>query len=469
MTELRRLSTLNMPFVFLSTLVNGNSCEIIELDGRLDHDVLRQAIAAAVRRHPVLNSRLRRRFLAYYWEEAENELPIDLRIEQDSGDGPAALHRRLMDNIWAEPLDLYNGRPARFHLTETQQGRSYLQLVTTHVWSDARAGYCLANDIATAYTALAEGRVPDMVRVDLSDRESTRILMGQAPESSWAYRFKALRCILRDLVANDRGLMLPRRRRGRTDTMKLELGADLLDRLRQGARQQGVTVHALLSTAMVRACQAQNVAKAGGSATEGGGIYRLLDLFSLRGYAREDAGDLYDTMVVPFCVRIDGSQSDDDMIADVARELERLKRGEIFTELFRQELYCLSAAMLPKRFATALVTRLIAKGNVVVTNPGPIPYAIDRFGAVPVADFHSFSQLFPPGRVMCIFSTFRQRLRLIVVYDTACFADIEQEFVRPFLMQVDRIVAHCLAGKALAAPTPEAAPAAAATAAAVSA
>src|SRR5687767_10076126 len=77
----RSLPPLNQLFLTLVRAVgNGNSCELFELEGRLDQEILRRAIACALRRHPVLNSTLEKSWFRPSWRPAPRELPVDVRI-----------------------------------------------------------------------------------------------------------------------------------------------------------------------------------------------------------------------------------------------------------------------------------------------------------------------------------------------------------------------------------------------------
>ncbi len=431
MARTRKTGPFNSPFLLLSGLVNGNSCEIIELDGHLDHEMLKRALAAAIARHPLLQSRLERTMTGGRWVRDQQDAPPDLRIARLATSDPEATRKRLVANIWDEPLDLTAGRPARFHLTETPDG-SILQLVTHHISSDARSGYRFAHDIANAYTALSEGRMPDTTVIDCPEPPDAMALEGQ-DRSTGALVARALSMIGRDLFSRAKGQLFPRRRGG-SDIGKIDLGGERLAAVKRAAKRRGVTVHALLLAATVRACQAHDRARGRNDRR----VYPLLDMVSLRPYAGGRADDLYDTMVVPVGIRLDGRLDDESLIRAAAAEIRRLKSGDVFAELWRQKLYGWSAAPLPKNFATRLVLAFLIKGNIICSNPGPIPYEIERFGPVAVRDFWSFSQLFPPGRVTFTFSTYRDRLRMIMVHDPVAFPDGEiEDFARTLISALD--------------------------------
>ena len=105
------MGPLNRVYWYYDQMVNANSCEWIEIDGRLDIDTLRQAAHILAQRHPVLNSRLHVGLpWRFEWVGDVGHLPIDIRFEQvdaachpsghprppggeDLGRTPAAAHR----------------------------------------------------------------------------------------------------------------------------------------------------------------------------------------------------------------------------------------------------------------------------------------------------------------------------------------------------------------------------------------
>lgn len=437
------LATLNLPFYLCSLILNANSCEFLELDGVPDPKLLRQALQAAVGRHPSLNSRIRRRGLRAFWQRSDKDEPIELHWHDLSSADAATLHQHFLHNIWGpgQALDLHQQRAARFHLTVTRDG-SVLQLITTHVWSDARAGYRLSHEICQAYSALHAGQAPAESEISVPVRNSEHLLRESLAGREADYRSAALRALAHEINTPATGLSVPPGR-GPNDFCKVDLGAEFLTRLRQAARRRGVTVHALITAALVLACRDHDRAQG----IHEPRLHQIHDLFSMRklGHGGEPGctDDLYDTMVLPFDVNFDTSLSSDALIGEAMAKLEKLKSGGIFIEYFKIALLVKLLSFLPKRWGIPWAVRNFLTGNVMCTNPGPVPYAIDALGDLTVTDFYSFSQLFPPGRIMLVFSTFRDRLRLITVYDELAFpADVRAEFITPLLTHLECIIAE---------------------------
>src|SRR5690606_11240978 len=117
---------LNALFDALADVVAPNSCDIVVIDGQLDGERLRAAIATTLARHPVLCRPL---------AGGEGTPPVDLRFHGLADDEPTRVDRHLLGLVWDEPL-APTGRPVRFHVTRTPT-RSYLQTIHTHVCADA--------------------------------------------------------------------------------------------------------------------------------------------------------------------------------------------------------------------------------------------------------------------------------------------------------------------------------------------
>lgn len=419
----------------LLTLGNLNSCELLELEGRLDHERLRAALLQALARHPVLNSRLKPRFMrAFDCEISPEPLPLDVRFARCATDEPAAVHSLLLGNIWQESFDVTAGRPVRFHLLETPS-RSYLQIITVRLYNDAKAGYRLAHDIAESYTALEFGNAYDTTPIDVPDRGTASLFTRHLPfRKRLRHALGAVKLFVLDLLRPDVSMPIPDTRRGELDFAKVDFGAELLEGLRRRAKQEKVTVHALLALALFKVWRA--------SSPKGGSRrwLRVLDNFSLRHMTRDNADELYETLVVPYSVRLPGSGADAEVLAEMMGQLNHWKSGEILTELYRVRLYTALARFSPLRLSSALITRYVAKSNIVMSNPGPVPYPLERFGSVPIADFINFSQLFPPSRVMLIFSTFRNRLRALVVWDRNAYPHgPERELTAPLRSRLEEL------------------------------
>ena len=136
---MKPLSTLNTLFLFLSEMVNGNSCEMITIDGNVDVVILAEAMRDVVAAHPHLRTQIVKRGRRYYKVPAADLIQIPIEDRYFTG-GADELNRFLANSIWCTPpVDVFNGPPLRILLTRTGR-QTHLQVLSSHVWSDAKAG-----------------------------------------------------------------------------------------------------------------------------------------------------------------------------------------------------------------------------------------------------------------------------------------------------------------------------------------
>lgn len=408
------LSPLNQLYRNLSFVVSANSCEWIVLDRSLDLDRLREAAIALVRAHPVLNSVQTKRGLLYYWEELDGPITVDIRHKKVPAMTPDELHRRLVDNIHREPLPLVRERPWRIHVTESPGGRTWLQIITTHVFSDGRSANIVARDLAAAYSAAVSGRVWHPAPVG-EVRDPMALFTPHLPEKEKKrLRRAAVKAVIKDAVTPCVGLKVDRVPRGETAVQFFDYGATVWNRLKAGSRRVDMSVHPFILAGVLRTIEQLNRDRGVRSPR-----IRIVDNFSLRRFAkqRETIDDLYDALATPYTVDFTLTEDNTALVNQIRRKLDALKQGEILRELYRAQLYLQAGLLSHKKSATQLVTRFVVKSNVVCTNIGPVPEDFDAFGDSRVEDYYSFSQMFPPGELMFLFSTYRGRLRVVLLHD----------------------------------------------------
>ncbi|VAW95377.1 hypothetical protein MNBD_GAMMA22-52 [hydrothermal vent metagenome] len=435
----RPLTTLNYPFFFLSRVVNANSCEYIELEGYVNKAQLTEAITKALKIHPLLNCTLRRKIISYEWfEDTSRELPISIEFHDCSDFQQSKLNDQLLNNVWERAIDHFTERAVRFHVTKIVNG-TIIQIVSSHLTSDAKSGFRLVFDIANCYSGINVRSSTNTDLIDVANRNSDKLFISNIPKKTrFFYAIKALSSICLDIIRPDIGLDSRKVARGKTKILKTELGKELLLDLKQYSRNRNLTLHSLFSLAMLRVREQYNH-NFGVSEK----IFRLLDLFSLRKFSNNNVDHLYDVMVIPFNTRLSPKWSDEKVLNYMVDHLKNLNSGAIMIELYRQKIYSIIGRLSPNyKFATNTLCKLVVKGNVILTNPGIIPYEIEYFGQHKVVDFYNYSQLFPPGRVMFIFNTFRDDLRMITLYDENALSsdEVSELLVEPILSYLKMLV-----------------------------
>lgn len=422
-------SPLNQMYRYMSMLVNANSCEWIVLNGHLDIKRLRRAARAVARRHWVLNSFQRRKGLGFAWETWSDEAEMDIRYERLPPMSDEERHQHLVHNIWQEQLPLTQGRPWRIHVSEDDNGRTWLQVITTHVFTDGRSANIVARDLAHAYTAAEGDNIPELDPEAPRDPERDPFKLFTQDLSTADKRGlvgDALKAIVSDATAPCDRLALKKGPVGKTGVLFFDFGADTWQRVRRAGKHVGLSVHPFLLGAVLRSIQRWNQKR--GKQTR---ILRVIDNFTLRRFNQEPhVQDIYDVFAIPYSLDYQLDQDDKSLLKQIKTKLDVLKKGAIRKELYRQWLYMSSSLLSPKVLATRLLIKFVVRSNIICTNIGPVPEDFDRFGDASVDEYYSFSQMFPPGEMMFLFSTYRGSLRTVLLYDTNKITQQEaQQFV----------------------------------------
>jgi hypothetical protein len=251
-----------------------------------------------------------------------------------------------------------------------------------------------------------------------------------SPASRLRHFCSAVARIVRDLVTHERGTSIAGGDHSSRAFLKHGFAAATFEHATRRGRELGTSLHPVLVTATIRAWAIRQHGQAGVA-----GSYRIADMYSFRDLLGPTFKDAYETLVVPFFPRVVLRKDSASTILSLKRLLDGEKSGAIFAELYRQRLYRIFGRLLPTKFAVQLVGRLIAKTELIITNPGIIDVKSSRFGDSDIVDFYSFSQLFPPGQMMIVFNTFRGELRATIIYNARRFSGSE---VADFAEMIER-------------------------------
>lgn len=447
----RALGRLNQLFTHLNLLCNANSCDWIELEAKPDLVLLKRAIEHVIDRHPMARSIRYRRGLGYGWRHLDRRLPIELEERESTLTDPIALRAQLLKNAWDRRVPEEDGHPFRFFYTRTPD-RHVLQIITTHIYTDGKAANLFSGDIAETYGRLVAGQPLDHGMIDLPERDHDRLfLAGLSPLRRLGLFWRGMTGFLRDLMRPAGRLAFDRVPSGDTDVLMQELPAHLFEGLKRQCAMRDITLHPLLLLAVLRTCERD--AEIQGSPLRH--PMRIVDNFSLRRFVIAPAMErLYDCVSVPYTMTIDHRQDDDAVLKGFFEDIEALKQGEILRELYRLRLLFWSTAPLPKAPMMRMACDAL-RANVICTNVGVIDKRLESFGPVAVRSYYSFPQLLPPGELMYQISSFRGRLRLLVLYDRGQMdeAAARRRFIDPFLGYLERLAAQ----PSVAAPEPVAA------------
>lgn len=419
------LSPVAESFWHLSRLMNTHSAELLTVKGRLSEERLAGALEEVCARHPLTTARLSLRGLKRPEWRAGPPCAPSLEVltlpegstgfQGAEGRWRGPLPEVLRRLVWeSEAIDPIREPPARFVLL-WEGGLSHLMVIAPHLCTDAHAGALLLSELLESYgDANLEERAlapaPLMVEDPLS-------LSHLPPLKRATLALIGLKRLLRDLITRGSGVseVSGDGDRGRTLLTVSSRDPEELSRALKVAKRAGLTAHVLFTKALMNRERAQREARHSS--------LRLADLIALAPlYPEPRRAALmcrFDVLVLPHVVNHDLTAPLEGYQADFKEVLTRLKAGEALAELYRLRFYNALARLLPIRFMSGLLFRFVLKTTTTTTNPGPVRAPLERCGPHEVLDFINFPQLSPPARLGVIYSTFRGRLRLMILHDEA--------------------------------------------------
>jgi len=436
----RKTSMLNNLFAFLNCLVNGNSCMYFELSKKIDLDVLQASVDILVRRHALLNCGFKSSMFSYRWSDDKPLDPVVVNHQKIEVGNRDAMIRHLTNNAWGERFDLAHERQLRVYYVE-YNGGAVVQLVPNHILADGRAADLLMADLASIYHQLAANNcdVDDLaasVKCDYAE-SSVQLFAGHMSKGErLAYTMAALKNIVSDIFRPAHGIFVKKSSRGNTRVHVETVDDKLFVMMKSRLKANGFTVHPMLVSAVLRAIEEFNDSK--GFKAES---LRVSDMFSMLPFADQNLTGVYDCFVVPFTSYYTLKKNNLEMMNQVRDTVGRYKSGGIFEELFRQNIYALTGKFSPKKLATYLVIKYIAKSNVIISNPGRVKFDIPDMGNAEIVNYTSFSQLFPPAKIFFLFSSFKGALRLNILYDENAFdeGDVSNVIAKSFVRHLHQM------------------------------
>ena len=436
-----KLSTSNKLYVYLSELVNGNSCEMLEVDGDVNIERLRYALRCVVEKHDNLRAIIVEENREIYRKVRNGTIEIPIEVSERSFDSLEELQSYLADNIWRNPaFNLGVDAPIKVKITKVA-GCSYIQFITTHVWADARSGYLLIADIVNFYNRRESSSI---LGVDLNSSPKLSTFDKNVQAVAKKYKIQlgwlpAIGSLIGGCFGNGSKLSVNQCEDQDTQFYLHKFSSpQKLVEIKDHAKSLGTTVHSILVPAIIDACRAHDLDR---------GVirksYHLHDLFSVRAYGDSTNQGLYDNFVLPFEYSIKWDEDPNIMVSKVNDEINKVKNGGVFIEYNMIERILWLLKYLPKRKTIDFIYKYFLSGNILCTNPGVIPFEYSKLGDTKILDFYSFSQLFPPGKIMFVFNTFRKVLRISVVYDRNALSRLEvKKIVNSFESSLERMLSN---------------------------
>lgn len=228
-----------------------NESVTLKLKGTVDRAALVAAIQSVFRRHDALRSTFSADgMLMHIHPDLNVEVPILDLTGKDAEAQDTALQALLVQHV-TKTFDLESGPFVRAHLVALAQGSTHLVITAHHIVCDGWSIDVIMKDIGKVYSALVEGRSPDLETaqsiIDYAQAEAEWARSPEAKESQdfWLNTFADGIPVL-DLPADHPRAAVRGVRGGRIDR---PLPLTLTESLRELAREQGATFVNLLLAA----------------------------------------------------------------------------------------------------------------------------------------------------------------------------------------------------------------------------
>ncbi|AOT08534.1 hypothetical protein [Pseudoalteromonas luteoviolacea] len=370
---------------------NANSCDLAILEGHYDMQVLSTSIDKIASLHPIMQSRIVRKGLKYYWKYDEMLYPEKLELDwsdcfQDAEQWHAALRQYVIDN----PVDPYSGSPVKFVYIRFRQ-RSALLFISSHTASDARSGYILFEQLNSLLLNQPLPRKDNSFCEEhmLFDRVKVKALL------------KASAKLAVDLCKSKKAIAVKGSEQWRVDYH--DFGLEATEALKNWSNQHQVSVNVALNYILNKALN-------------DGHKYTVLETMSLRGLAKKDLAASYNNLIMPFGSEIGGESY---WIKAYQARLQELKLGGYKVHQAEQRIQSYSINLVPKCALKLLVEgykRLFLNGNVILSNLGKLEFDLNYIGSLKILDVYNFSVPLPPAGLALVASTYNGRLRISFAY-----------------------------------------------------
>ncbi|WP_394842175.1 amino acid adenylation domain-containing protein [Pendulispora brunnea] len=231
-----------------------NMAAAVRLDGPLDTGLVERCVTEIVRRHEVLRTTFEavdgQPSQVIHPESAQRVPVVDLSGLAASEREPEA--RRLIERESRRPFDLVNGPLLRLLLLRIGPNEHVLVWVVHHIVFDGWSTHLVLQEFAVLYAALAAGKPSPLADLalqyaDFADWQRRRaeagVLISQL--AYWSQKLAGQDGILE--LPTDRPRPAIQRHRGARYFFRVP--GELVDRLRDRAKQQGTTLYTVLLAA----------------------------------------------------------------------------------------------------------------------------------------------------------------------------------------------------------------------------
>ncbi|KZN45260.1 hypothetical protein [Pseudoalteromonas luteoviolacea] len=366
---------------------NANSCDLLILDGQYDMEVLATSVDQIARTHPVLQSRIVRKGLKYYWQYDALLYPPKLYLDwSDRYSDVEQWHKALRQYAIDNPIDPFAGSPLKFVYIRFKH-LSAMLFLSSHAASDARSGYILFEQL---HSILNKQTFPEE---DNSFCEE-HLIFDRVKLNAI---LKAGKYLVSELFKPSAKITIEDSSNWSVDYY--DFGTAATESLVRWARQHQVSVNVALNYVLNKALNK-------------GEKYTIIETISIRGIAKQDLASSYNNLIMPFGSEVGG---DSCWVQAYQARLQNLKREGYKVHQAEQRIQSYSINLMPK-FALKLLVNcykhLFLRGNVILSNLGRLDFDLSYIGEHKIVDTYNFSVPLPPAGLALVVSTYKEKLRI---------------------------------------------------------
>lgn len=444
------LDGLSEAYVHLRDLANVNTNQIMVVTGRIDANLLERSVRQAVGRIPLLRARPLRGPARLQHDAFTTSMRF-VDCQETAGEcdfADASFRRRLMAFTHEHRLDWRERPPVQVLLVHSASGdSSCVYLSTHHGVADARSDSLLLRMIIDHYAALSGARPGPASAPPLPYEALPAIRPDWYRPTQRALRWlRGVGSVAADMFLRDVGLRVPLRGSrwegraadpaiGELDFHHGVLPTQTVDKLTRVAQAHGVTINTVLCAALVRLLE-----RADGTRR---GTVRITCAVSLRRLIDRRYDRSFRNYLVPSKIRIRMGQPSAELLGSVHAAIGQARGDrQLSTELGRLESLQ-RVLRYPVLHGLARSVVDVCQGtNACYSNPGRIEEDFTSFGSPQhrTLQFVGFGCLVPPYDFILYTPTLNGRMQLDLVYRRAAFANVERDFVAPFMDELQLLL-----------------------------
>ncbi len=434
----------------LFPITNSHICIV---DGHVALGVLEQTLSNVVQRFESLRD---------LWDEKamngrENEIFKVASTTQTIAFDSPDFRRELMDFVAKSTPKGLLDYPLKLHIMHAEdRSRSCVHLGISHDLADVKSGNILLSALLEEYQRLLSPTVETSPH-ESAQHHDKKLIHAHLPlaqlKPNWYEGAAPLRRQARAYLEIAKRMSTRQRSRvvaapvsrdihneagdtdERNDFFHQTLPEALQGAILEAAKRHHTTVNTLFSAALVR-----YIASHQGNADSPAVYTMAVSLRKLLGDAYNDA---FRSFMIDCRLRIPPDADTSKLLRSIQSEVEAIRQGGLELEVGRMEnAIPLFRQPLPKALVYWIMKRTQGT-NILYSNPGVVEENLDNFGSdsLPIREVAIFGCLVHPYDLMFLTPMVSGRLQLTVVYRRKVFQDIQQQFVSPFLRELDGILA----------------------------